>query len=502
MRSRSAALELTLLVVLVMAILLVSFTVLSLRWERTWLLQEVQRGLTLASDILLSSMRFGMMHRDQENIRQAIERVGRDTRIQRVRIIEHRGRVTLSTHEEEIETVVDRTSSTCTLCHLQGAESGQRNPLTPEARTLVEGQILHAFTPVLAEPGCITSECHTEDAGSKVLGVIDLSLSLEDMEEALSQNQRKLSVLSLAAVLLGGGLLWIALSRRLRRPLRDLLRGIRRVAKGDLDHHIPARARDEFGELAKSFNAMSRQLITVQQSLIQSERLISMGKLSAGVAHEINNPLTGILAYAEDLLEDAESSDPRRKDYEVIVHEALRCRQIVRNLLDFARQDAPAMTRVHPGAVIQRTLDVITRLPAFRNIRVTRCIEEKVPVIEADPVQIQQVLVNLVINAQQAMPQGGEIVLRVKVSGPPTHVEFSVEDEGPGIPREIQPRIFEPFFSTKEGKTDGLGLAVCLGIIQQHGGTIQLESDPEKGTTFRVRLPATRDRSPGKGGSE
>jgi two-component system NtrC family sensor kinase len=274
--------------------------------------------------------------------------------------------------------------------------------------------------------------------------------------------------------------------------MRDMLRGIRRVANGDLDYRISARVKDEFGELATSFNNMSHQLGTVQQGLIQSERLISMGKLAAGVAHEINNPLTGILSYAEDLMEDTEPSDQRYKDYKVIVHQTLRCRQIVRGLLDFARQDAPRLAQVHPRVLIGNALDVVAHHAVFRNIQFQLRVEENIPAVEVDPVQIEQVLVNLIVNAQQAMPDGGNITVGARCMNHRSQVEFLVEDEGPGIPSEIRSQIFEPFFSTKDGKTDGLGLAVCLGIIQQHGGAIDFESGPKNGTTFRVVLPVAR----------
>jgi two-component system NtrC family sensor kinase len=267
-----------------------------------------------------------------------------------------------------------------------------------------------------------------------------------------------------------------------------------------LTDRVSARSNDEFGELALSFNTMAERLAETQQSLIQSERLISMGKLAAGVAHEINNPLTGIVSYAEALMEDAGSSDPRRKDYEVILHEALRCRQIVRSLLDFARQDAPALVPSRAEDLIDRTLQVVARQAAFRNITFEKHIEPDLPLVGVDPLQIEQVLLNLVVNAQQAMPAGGRIVLAARRAAAAGRVELSVQDEGTGIPPEIRSRIFEPFFSTKGGKTDGLGLAVCLGIVQRHGGTIEVESRPGQGTLFRVTLPVAPVRTAAKEG--
>jgi two-component system NtrC family sensor kinase len=493
MRSRSAALELTLLTVLVMAAMLGSLTWLSLRWQRSLQLEEVQRGLLLAGDALHGSLRYGMMLNRRDEILSSIETVARDTRIQQIRIINHRGQVTMSTRSEDLNRRVGKGSAGCTLCHVEPGSTAKPAIYASGARTLVEDGTMRAFTPVLAEPGCINQACHQQEAGSKVLGVIDISLSLKDVRADLNRGQIRLVGFSIAAAALGGILLWFSLAQRFRRPIRDVLSGIRRVASGDLKHRIPTRTRDEFGNLARSFNAMSEQLAAIQQRLIQSERLISMGKLAAGVAHEINNPLTGILAYAENLKEDAEPSDPRRKDYEVIVHEALRCRQIVRGLLEFARQDASSFVHVLPGDLIERAWNVFARQAAFRNIAFERRIEEGLPPIEVDPTQIQQVLVNLIVNAQQAMPDGGTIVLAAGRSEEGNQVEFLVKDQGHGISKEIHSRIFEPFFSTKGGEMDGLGLAICLSIVHQHGGTIDFHSEPGSGTTFRVLLPFTRN---------
>jgi two-component system, NtrC family, sensor kinase len=464
-------------------------TWLSLRWQRSSQMEEVQRGLLLTGDALNSSLRYGMMLNRRDLILDSIEWVARDARIKQILIINHRGQITMSSRSEDLHRRVGRGSAGCTICHVEPNRTVTPAIFTPGARTLVEDSTMRAFTPVLAEPGCFNGACHQQEARSKVLGVIDISLSLENMQADLNRWRIRLVGLSIAAAALGGILIWFSLAQRFRRPMRDVLSGIRRVASGDLKHRIPTRTSDEFGELAWSFNTMGEQLAAIQQRLIQSERLISMGKLAAGVAHEINNPLTGILAYAEDLKEDAEPSDPRRKDYEVIVHEALRCRQIVHSLLDFARQDASSFVRVHAGDLIEKALNVFARQAAFRNIAFERRIEDGLPAIEADPTQIEQVLVNLIVNAQQAMPDGGTIVLAADRSNEGNKVEFLVKDQGHGISKEIRSRIFDPFFSTKGGETDGLGLAVCFGIVHRHGGTIDFHSEPGSGTTFRVLLP-------------
>jgi two-component system NtrC family sensor kinase len=173
----------------------------------------------------------------------------------------------------------------------------------------------------------------------------------------------------------------------------------------------------------------------------------------------------------------------------VIVREALRCRQIVRSLLDFARQDRPSRIPSYPRKLVETTLDMLGRQASFRNIIFSLEIDDDLPAIEVDPIQIEQVLVNLIVNAQQAMPDGGKIEIRARRSDDGGRVVFSIGDEGTGIPPEIRAHVFDPFFSTKGGMTDGLGLSVCLGIIQRHGGAIDFQSEQGKGTTFRFEIP-------------
>jgi len=493
MRRRSAVLELTLLTVFVMAALPAASSLVMLRWHRSWLLEEARRGLLLTCDAVEASLRLAMMQNQREEIRASIERIARRTHVRQIRLAEHRGRITLSAYPEAVGRRLALDAPPCAVCHT-GGKPRSRPPTSVQARTVLDSNSLRAFTPVMAEPGCVNPACHRQEKPSGVLGIIDISLPLDQFERNLAETRTWSLALSSVSVLIGAVVVWLVLARRFRCPMQDLLRGIRRVAAGNLTHRIAVRSNDEFGELAQSFNHMSEQLADTQQSLIQSERLISMGKLAAGVAHEINNPLTGIVAYAEALAEDAGPSDPRRKDYEVILREALRCRQIIRGLLDFARQDAPALVPSHPKDLIEKTLQVVARQAAFRNIAFEQHIEPDVPLIDVDPLQIEQVLLNLFVNAQQAMPAGGRIAVGARRAVGVGRVELTVQDEGTGIAPEIRSRIFEPFFSTKGGRTDGLGLAVCLGIVQRHRGAIEVESQPGRGTLVRVTLPVAQSR--------
>jgi signal transduction histidine kinase len=236
---------------------------------------------------------------------------------------------------------------------------------------------------------------------------------------------------------------------------------------------------------------MERELEKKERELIESDRLASLGKLAAGVAHEINNPLTGILTFAEDLLEDSEEEDPRREDYKVIHHEALRCREIVKGLLDFARQDKITQQPLHINPIVMQNFSLVKRLASFQNIEITHDLADDLPVVVGDPTQLQQVFLNMMVNASEAMPQGGELYIATRLTLE-NMVDISFSDTGDGISPEILKNIFEPFFSTKGGKTSGLGLAVSWGIIQQHGGQIDVETALGQGTRFHILLPAER----------
>ena len=226
----------------------------------------------------------------------------------------------------------------------------------------------------------------------------------------------------------------------------------------------------------------------LSEQLTQAVKLAGIGKLAAGVAHEINNPLTGVLAFAEDLGDELADDDPHKSDVEVIIRETLRCRNIVRNLLDFAKQDAPRLEEIQPVEVVDQALMLVKKLPEFRNITIVWDPPDGVPPILGDVRQLQQVILNLMLNAADAMQGKGTISLRVTYEHRAGRCVISVEDSGPGIPENLVDKIFEPFFSTKD--TNGLGLAVSWGIVERHRGSMEVDTGEEGGAVFRIVLPA------------
>ncbi len=225
----------------------------------------------------------------------------------------------------------------------------------------------------------------------------------------------------------------------------------------------------------------------LHEQLTQAAKLAAVGKLAAGVAHEINNPLTGVLAYAEDILDDLPKDSPHRDDMKVIIRETMRCRDIVRNLLDFARMEKLKLEKTSPNTIVEQSLSLIHKLPQFRNIVIDERLQTDVPDVLCDMHQIQQVLLNLMMNASDAMRENGTVVVSTAYDRHSDRCFIAVEDSGPGIPENLIDKIFEPFFSTKG--TNGLGLAVSWGIVERHRGIIEVDTAENGGAIFRIVLP-------------
>lgn len=226
------------------------------------------------------------------------------------------------------------------------------------------------------------------------------------------------------------------------------------------------------------------------QKIMESERLALIGQLAAGVAHEINNPLEGIITYSHLLLERMPEPGRHRESAQKIVTQANRCRDIIRGLLDFARQRKPDKRLSDVNAVLQECVSLVSNQALFHNIEIVKDLAGNLPRALMDPSQIQQVFMNLIMNAVEAMNGAGRLTLRTRFDPGAKRVEAEVTDTGHGIRPEDKARVFDPFFTTKEiGHGTGLGLAISYGIVQEHNGTISVESEPGRGARFTVRLP-------------
>ena len=304
-----------------------------------------------------------------------------------------------------------------------------------------------------------------------------------------------------------------AITSTIINPLKKLVTATNDIAKGDLSHKVNINLKDEIGQLASSFNQMTddlnkanqkliqwgktlekqveertKKLKEMQDSLIQSEKLASLGKMAAGIAHEINNPLTSILINSHLLLEKTDDDPYTKESLNLITEETSRCSSIVKGLLEFSRQNPPKKEPADINMLIANTSALLENQFKFQNIEVKKDFDSNLPNVKIDTSKIRQVLWNLMINASEAMPDGGKLIISTSLSENEKKVVIKITDTGKGIPKENINKLFDPFFTTKESGS-GLGLAVTYGIIQQHQGSIKADSEVGRGTTFTVVLP-------------
>ena len=336
-----------------------------------------------------------------------------------------------------------------------------------------------------------------------------LMASYEGSVRALTDTRRTLLAVSLAGILMSVLAVWIFV-RRITQPLRELRDSAEAVGRGDFSRRIERFSNDECGDLAVAFNGMTtslrnshtelkralESLKATQAQLIQSEKLSAVGQFVAGVAHELNNPLTTVIGFA-DLLSSAETNEKNRRHLDLVAQSAHRCHKIVHSLLSFARQHAPERSLVGVNRLIDDVLEIMAYDLRTSNIIVTRKLGDNLPRLLADPHQLQQVFINILGNARQALEQfrrDGEIVIRTQLFGGVVRVEF--QDNGPGIRPDVLSRVFDPFFTTKPvGKGTGLGLSLSYGIIQEHGGNITARSEAGHGAEFIIELPVAVEKS-------
>jgi len=310
------------------------------------------------------------------------------------------------------------------------------------------------------------------------------------------------------------------ITRSITRPLGEMVDVTDSIAAGDLDHEVKVDSKDEIGKLAYSFNKMvaslrkmrqeleewgntleqkvksrTEELATMQNTLMQSQRLASVGKLAAGIAHEINNPLGGILVLSSLVMEELKEDDPHRENLQEVIKQTMRCRDIVKGLLQFSRQEKGKTEYVNINEVLTNTLSLIEKQALFHNIKVIKNFDQNIPSILGDNSQLQQVFMNVILNAVQAMAEVGEMTINTYHDTKNEMAVVEIADTGCGIPEELIDRIFDPFFTTKEvGEGTGLGLAIAYGIVTKHQARMTVKSKVNEGTTVTIKIPVVEDK--------
>jgi two-component system NtrC family sensor kinase len=483
--------------------------------------ESVINSAIQASDLIKRSTRYSMLKNDRENLSNIIKTIGQENGVEGIRIYNKPGEITFSDNLSEIGTIVDKKAEQCYVCH--GKEPAPAF-LNPQNRTRIltspqKYRVLGLINPIENEPDCFNADCHAHSPKDKLLGLLDVKMSLKFVDDENNKTKKKIILFSSIMIFITAMLFAGFIIRLVHIPIRKLAKGTREVANLNLDYTIDFDSKDEMGELARSFNRMTRQLKAAdeanqqwsatlekkvkekteelkkaQSHLILVEKIASLGKLSAVVAHEINNPLSGILTYASlcfKIAQKATLSPEENKSLvkylSVIKDETRRCGEIVKNLLVFAKKDFGKWTEESLHKIIRNSIQLVKHNIEIKELELIEEFAQGDDIIFCDSSGIQHIFVALFINAIEAMSKGGKLKVQTDFLNNANEIQIVISDTGCGIPEEILPHIFEPFFSTKE--SSGLGLAVVYRIVEQHGGKIQVESKPNEGTRFVINLP-------------
>jgi len=575
------------------------------------------------SDAIKNSSHSSMLLNKREQIHEIINTVGQEPCIREIRLLNKEGMVMFSSENELIGEMVDKDAESCYACHTAD-EPLEKLPMKERMRIYRihpdSARILGIINPIYNEKSCWDADCHAHPEYQTVLGVLDVKMCLKDVDKQISDSEIQSILFAVIAIAALSLIIGFFVRRWVARPVKELVQATHQVSSGNLNYTINELGNDELGILGGSFNNMTKKLAEARLQLFQSDKMASLGRLAAGVAHEINNPLTGVLTYSSFLLKRTKDDSELQDDLKIIVRETKRSREIVKSLLDFARQSVPKKHKADINEIIENSISVVDNQLSLNHIKLDKNFDTNIPEITVDTNQVQQVFINLIVNASDAIgDKGGTITIssslislspygivqvknaacskrhdlidnEVKIDGLPTikvkaqsagnegfinldpvygkhrhqygieikkgkeiqiscpkcnislldkdeicpkcesvvytfevspeglfkgctnpeckwekwdavdeagykdFVEIKISDTGSGIPNEDLPRIFEPFYSTKGQKGTGLGLAVIWGIVDNHNGTINVDSEVGSGTTFTIHLPAQQNK--------
>jgi two-component system NtrC family sensor kinase len=499
------------------------YTYFAVRFHTEQMMNEVRDSAATLSDVIKNATHYYMMQNRREDVLQIITSIGKEPGVEGIRIYNKKGVIKFSTDKDEEGTEVKMHDDACDLCH------NSSQPLTwvpakdrwreynPRPQAYRVGGFID---PIRNEPDCSNADCHVHPSDQTVLGMLDVRMSLQKVDDNIAQARSKLilyAVIGTLVVALSSG---VFLFVTVHRPVQNLREGTKQISTGHLDYRIPVSAKDEIGALARAFNEMSQSLQKAEQEnrqwsqtlekrvdektvelkqiheqILQIEKMASLGKLSATVAHELNNPLEGILNYSKLIskrlrkLEPTPETQSTLEDLELITSEVQRCGNIVKNLLLFSKRQVGEFGLVSVVSIVDKAVRLMQHHFKISNVNFRSEITATDATLMCDENQIQQALIALFVNAVEAMPQGGDLKLTVAqdASG---GIRMEIADTGAGIAAEDIPHLFEPFFTTKkEAKGVGLGLSVVYGILERHEGTVSVQSQLGKGTVFTLTFP-------------
>lgn len=468
-----------------------SVTLFHIRREHTHITDSSLRTADLMMSVIERAINSSMSTGHTRDVQTILEMVGSDERLDAVRIFHPDGRVLKSSEPDEIGRRVNPHDLATFL-------QGQRHDIFRGSRG---HEVMGVVKPIYTEQRCVP--CH--GAGRRVVGVLNLDLSLKEMEAQLLETSQLYGLTMFVIVLMLTGGISMIFHRFVRQPLQTMSSKMAQVEEGNLSVRLDPQSDDEVSRLMISFNSMVDRLSLANdelqdyhyQQMERADRLASVGEMSAGIAHEIKNPLAGIKGAITVLSDDFPEDDPRREIVDKVLEQISRLDKAATDLLFFGRPGKPTLDYVDTNELLKKTMFFVSQHPEAKNVHQTKEFTRNLPPVWVDGKQLQQVFFNIIINAIQAMKDGGTLLLQTELVGEPGHqsVRVLIGDSGPGIKPEDLERIFTPFFTTKTQGT-GLGLAICRQLMEQQGGSIEILSRVGEGTRVVIDLPVSKQAVP------
>jgi signal transduction histidine kinase len=459
-------------------------TMLHIRREHQYITQASLETAELMLSVIERSITSSMAVGNSREVQSMLETIGSDPHLAGVRIFHPDGRVLRSSDPNEIGRRINPH-------HLTTFQRG----ISHQVLLSSIGETLLVLKPIHSQEQC--TPCHGR--GSKVIGILNVDYSMAALEKRLYGSSQffSLSMLVMISLLTVGVLL--IFQRFVRRPLKLIANKMALVEAGDFAVQIEPSHDDEVGRLAESFNSMVERLRQAQvelqtyhyQQMERADRLASVGEMSAGIAHEIKNPLAAISGAITVLADDFPAEDPRREVVAKVLEQINRLDRVVTDLLYFGKPGKPAFDWVDVNDLLKKTLFFVAQHPEARDVHQVQELTRNLPPVWVDEKQLQQVFFNIIINAIQAMKSGGTLLIQTDLQEQEGQalVRILIGDSGPGIPAEELEKIFAPFYTTKTQGT-GLGLAICRQLMEQQGGSIKVFSRVGEGTRVSISLPA------------
>lgn len=473
------------------------------------------------SDIIKKSTRYSMLLNRREDVHQIIKTLRSEKGVKEIRIYNKQGTIIFSTSTKEILNKVDLTAEACIVCHNSSVPL-QRLTNKNKIRIYKNSEnkrLLGLIDPIQNDPDCSNADCHAHSPKVQILGVLDVVVSLEKLDETIQNSTRQVIFASILIVLVISFFAGLFITILVNKPIKKIRDGIIELGNGNLDYKIKIDTKNELGQVAARFNEMStklkdayneikdwsenlnnkvnektNELKYIYNQVHQIEKLASLGKLSATVAHELNNPLTGILTLSKLIVKKLQALQKDSEYAGIIAHleliskESLRCGGIVKDLLVFSHSEPDEFAKENIIEIINNSITVIDHHLEINNITLVKQYSDEPVEVFCNANKIQQALMSLLINSIEAMNNKGKITIGVVREK--NNVVIRITDEGTGIAEKDLPHIFEPFYSTKEVSVGtGLGLAVAYGIVTNHKGKIEVEETSNLGTTFKLQLP-------------